>query len=201
MYRKLILILVSFVASLSAAEQWVRLYESPRWQRVKAIEMVGGVPTWRPSWDQTPVIRNTVCVKGTVDERADVVLMGDSIFYGVGTDPQESLAPSLDRVLLSRLGHPICTVNLAVPGYTFENERASWNRTQRCPSSPAQASRDSHTTVRASKKQALNHGDNWNRDPSGTSDVRGQCPDASFFHAHRPSGCRGHRPSSQRSAC
>jgi hypothetical protein len=62
-------------------------------------------------------------LKGTVDDRADVVLVGDSIFYGVGTDPQESLAPSLDRLLLSRLEHLICTVNLAVPGYTFENEK------------------------------------------------------------------------------
>jgi hypothetical protein len=123
MYRKLILVLFSLAVSLYAAEQWVRFNEKPRWQRVKTIEMINGVPTWRPSWDQTDVIRNTDCLKDTVDDRADVVLVGDSIFYGVGTDPQESLAPSLDRLLFARLEHLICTVNLAVPGYTFENEK------------------------------------------------------------------------------
>jgi hypothetical protein len=127
MLAKLVLVLFSLVVSLFAAEQWVRHTKNPRWQRSKTFELVDGVPIWIPKSRDTPLIRNTRCLEDTADGRADVVLLGDSIFFGVGTEPSLSLAPSIDRLLLSR-GHRTCTVNLAVPGYAFENEKVAGMR-------------------------------------------------------------------------
>lgn len=123
MLAKLVLVLFSLLASLFGAEQWVRNTKKPRWQRSKTFELVDGVPIWDPEPSDTSLIRNTRCLEDTADGRADVVLLGDSIFFGVGTEPSQSLALSMDRLLLSR-GHRTCTVNLSVPGYAFENERA-----------------------------------------------------------------------------
>ena len=97
MLSKLALVLFSLVASLFAAEQWVRSNKKPRWQRAKTFEMVDGVPIWIPASPTTGIVRNTDCLKKTADNRADVVLLGDSIFFGVGTDYRQSLAPSIDR--------------------------------------------------------------------------------------------------------
>jgi len=127
MFWKMSLAALSFVVSIAALENYLHAQPLKRVQRVRKlqeqndVEIVDGVPLWSVLNPGGDVVANRACIRD-VSDRPDVLLVGDSIFYGVKLDPTKTLAPLIQQRLTTALGRPSCAVNLSQPGYAFQNE-------------------------------------------------------------------------------
>jgi hypothetical protein len=83
-----------------------------------------GVPLWEMDAKGVLQRQNRGCVSSDPEGRADVLLLGDSIFHGVRLLPEETLGAQLSDRLDTMLGRSTCIVNLSEPGYAFQNEKA-----------------------------------------------------------------------------
>ena len=131
MLKKIALFLVVLALCLAALEVYVNSTSSSRWQRVYNYEMVGDTPVWRSSNKDAEAVANLDCAQGG---RADVAILGDSILYGIRIPVEDALAPRMSQRLVSADKSNACVVNLAVPGFTLEQELAvikrDWNTLQ-----------------------------------------------------------------------
>jgi hypothetical protein len=133
MLRKLSLALMSLVFSIAALEAYLHPKPLKRVQRVlmfqdrNNVEIVDGVALWSTKNLGLEVVANRSCLQEVVD-RPDVLLAGDSIFYGVTLEPSQTLAPLLQQQLTTQLERPSCVVNLSQPGYSFQNENVAIRR-------------------------------------------------------------------------
>ncbi len=125
MLKKLALFFIVLFLCVGGLEWQQRKAPPTRWQRVSDFELVEGVPVWRSHMPEATDVENASCAG---EEGADVVLLGDSIFFGVMLQPEDTLALSLGRTLDDGRGESACTVNLSIPGFTFESEVAALKR-------------------------------------------------------------------------
>ncbi len=121
--------MIATLLSLGAAELYADTQKLPRIQSVRdsstpGFSVYNGVPLWEMDAKGVLQRQNRECVESTPDGRADVLLLGDSIFHGVRLLPEESLGAQLSVRLEETLRRPPCIVNLAEPGYSFQNEKA-----------------------------------------------------------------------------
>lgn len=128
MTRKALLSFVVFCVSLCVVELYCRGQPLSRIQRVSqlsnhTLRMIGDVPVWKSKNPVNDRVANTVCL-GTAQNGPDVYLVGDSIFYGVSLEPDDTLAPVLQDMLTTQLQRKACVVNLSEPGFAFANEEA-----------------------------------------------------------------------------
>jgi hypothetical protein len=127
MIRKLLIAGLSLCLTLGALEAYLRSKPPARIQRVMktlknvTFEAVDGVSLWHSAIPEHTLVTNRSCMRQT-HERPDVLLIGDSIFFGVSLKPSETLAPVMQEQLAERLGRPACVVNLSEPGFSFEAE-------------------------------------------------------------------------------
>jgi hypothetical protein len=125
--KKLLLAVVVVALTLVIIEAYARTQQVPRIQAVMSATSPGfsvhkGVPVWEVLRDKEGR-QNKSCVDKTPDGRADVLLLGDSIFHGVKLEVEEKLGAQIGQRLSPSLGRPACVVNLAEPGFLFQNER------------------------------------------------------------------------------
>ena len=121
MLKKFALSASVMLCSLGALEWHQRSGSPKRWQRVTQYKLIGQTPVWTATGPEAPGVRNDPCAD---DAGADIVLLGDSIFYGVQLEPEDTLGPSLSRALKRTNGDDACVVNLSIPGLTLEQELA-----------------------------------------------------------------------------
>jgi hypothetical protein len=133
MIRKLLLATVSLAMTITLLETYFRSEPLTRVQRVKKLqdqnnlEIVDGVPLWHSRDREPTVVTNRSCMR-QINDRPDVLFVGDSIFYGVSLEPTKTFAPVVQQMLTSSLNRPSCVVNLSQPGYTFQNEEVVIHR-------------------------------------------------------------------------
>ena len=125
MIRKVALFIVTVLVCLGALEWASSHFNNTRWQAVEQYEIVDGVPVFEPSNVNKAGHLNEGCL---TDEGADVLLVGDSIFYGILLKPEDTLAPALSQRLRRPDGSAACVVNLSVPGFTLQQEAAVLKR-------------------------------------------------------------------------
>jgi len=102
--------------------EWHQRSDVPtRWQWVTEYEIMDNVPVWKASGPETLTVRNDDCA---TDRPANIVLLGDSIFYGVRLRPEDTLGLSLSRSLKRADDSAACVVNLSIPGFTLQQEVA-----------------------------------------------------------------------------
>lgn len=128
MTRKLLLSVAALCASLLLVEWYCQGQPLNRVQRVRrlsnhTLRMIGDVPVWKSKTPMNERIANTVCLD-TATNGPDVYLVGDSIFYGVKLNPNDTLAPRLQKLLTIDLQREACVINLSEPGFAFANEEA-----------------------------------------------------------------------------
>ena len=128
MTRKVLLSFVVFCVSLCVVEVYCRSQPLSRVQRVNqlsnhTLRMIGNVPVWKSNNPVNERVANAVCLD-TAQNGPDVYLVGDSIFYGVSLEPNDTLAPVLQGMLTAELQRKACVVNLSEPGFAFANEEA-----------------------------------------------------------------------------
>jgi hypothetical protein len=133
MIRKLLLAGLSLCLTLGALEAYLRSKPPARIQRVMhslnsfTFESVDGVPLWHSVDPGHTLVTNRSCMR-QIHDRPEVLLIGDSIFFGVSLDPGETLGPVMQKQLAERLGRPSCVVNLSEPGFSFEAEEVVLRR-------------------------------------------------------------------------
>jgi len=115
--------IMGLVLAIGAVEWWAGY--APRYQMItdggtRDLVLQDGIPTWH-SQKNYLARWNLDCARGG---RADVVILGSSIFHGVELDPADSLGPQL-AALLDKGEEQPCVVNLAQPGSAFENQAAA----------------------------------------------------------------------------
>ncbi len=123
--RALMATLMGTAVALGGVEIWASIQPIPRIQQVFEesaydLQMVDGIATWHGGWEYLERW-NLDC---TEQGRADVVLLGSSIFFGVHLDFSATLGHQLAPLLGSEAA-PACVVNLAQPGSAFENQDAT----------------------------------------------------------------------------
>ena len=128
MGRKIMLAMAALLLSVFGLELYARSQPLQRVQNVLSLHnlslrMVGNVPVWVSLSDDALQVANRDCIQQRSDS-VDVLLLGDSIFFGVSLPAEDTLAPLLQRRLTASLNRPTCVVNLSQPGYTFENQEA-----------------------------------------------------------------------------
>jgi len=128
MIRKILLASVVLLVCLGAAESYFVDRPLRRIQQVlksdnSSLRFVGDVPVWQAQISERTQVANRSCLSSTNGE-VDVMLLGDSIFFGVMVDPSLTLAPLLQRQLSERLGRPSCVINLSEPGFSFQSQAA-----------------------------------------------------------------------------
>ena len=128
MTQRLLLSVAALCASLLLVELYCQRQPLDRVQRVMRLSnhtfrMIGDVPVWKMNAPNTERVANTACLE-TAQSGPDVYLVGDSIFYGVQLDPDDTLAPRLQNILTTSLQREACVINLSEPGFAFENEEA-----------------------------------------------------------------------------
>ena len=133
MVRKILLALVTFLVCGAAVELYARSQPLPRVQNVMKLDnhslrVVNKVPVWVSQAPGAEAAANRDCVHHT-DGQIDVLLVGDSIFYGVRLESEDRLAPLLQAKLAGALDRPVCVVNVAQPGYTFSNQEVVLSET------------------------------------------------------------------------
>jgi len=111
--------------AIGGVESWARLQPIPRVQQIfdhtdNDLQLVDGTPTWHGDYGHLERW-NLDCA---ADRRADVMLLGSSIFYGVRLDGPMTLGALLADHLGSE-DNPSCVVNLSQPGSAFKNQNAS----------------------------------------------------------------------------
>ncbi|MGB0638975.1 MAG: hypothetical protein ACPGTU_06570 [Myxococcota bacterium] len=131
--KKLLLAVVVLILTLMAIEEYARTQRVPRIQHVSpetspSLLIENGVPTWESDVANKEARQNKACVDKTPDGRADVLLLGDSIFHGVKLKVEDKLGAQIGQRLTPLLGRPACVVNLSEPGFAFENERVVLER-------------------------------------------------------------------------
>ncbi|MCB9766332.1 MAG: hypothetical protein H6739_41540 [Alphaproteobacteria bacterium] len=116
-------IVLGTLAAVAIGEAWARLAQPPlraqvmrpaEWLTVRAID---GVPVWRSAHGSAA--RENADCQGD----ARVVLLGSSILYGSGLQPEESPGVQLQAALRAR-GVDACVHNHAQPGFTFQTQAA-----------------------------------------------------------------------------
>ncbi len=120
--KRPILSIATLLLCISLAEWWAGGQDLGRVQHVQAsseveFRVLDGVPVWasRAGGDRL----NASCRPSPGG--ATVVLMGDSIFYGVQLEAQQTLGPKVQGLLP---GPPGCVYNLAQPAFAMENQLA-----------------------------------------------------------------------------
>lgn len=99
-----------------------------RWQRLTEFQVVDDILVWETTGPESDDVANLACAE---DESADVMILGDSILYGVRLDPKDTLGLSLSHSLKKTDGSNACVVNLSIPGFTLDQEilvaETDWN--------------------------------------------------------------------------
>lgn len=106
---------LGLLLGLAVAEGVARQLDLPRIQTIGlggTARLVDGVPVWRDP-EGSPARENADCAGPRV------LLLGSSILYGSGLEPDASLGPALEARLPG-----LCVENLAQPAFTFDNQRA-----------------------------------------------------------------------------
>ena len=128
MIQRLLLTAIALCVSLLLVEVYCRGQPLDRVQRVmqmsnRSLRMIGDVPVWKFNPHVDERVANAECLD-TAQNGPDVYLVGDSIFFGVKLDPEDTLGPRLQNLLTTGLQRDACVVNLSQPGFSFFNEEA-----------------------------------------------------------------------------
>lgn len=128
----LLALLLALVCFAVATEVAVRVIEpTPRIQVVRTqdrsrspersieLTLVDGVPVWSSPWDRDNWRLDCPEKKGGGADR--VLVFGDSILYGLSLKPNEVFTWKMEQQLLDAR-RASCVMNLAQPGFTFQNE-------------------------------------------------------------------------------
>ena len=126
MIRKLMIASFSLFICLYALERYAQQQPLERIQHILELEnqtlrVVDGVPVWRSKGAKSEARSEPACL-ASGNGQPDVIILGDSILFGVRLPAENSLGPVLQEQLLERHGRSSCVINLSEPGFTFSNQ-------------------------------------------------------------------------------
>ena len=131
MLKKIALSLFVLCLCIVGLEAHQRSAPPSRWQRVTQFTFMNGIPVWETTGPESTGVANLACAQ---NESADVMILGDSILYGVMLPPKNTLGVRLSQSLKRDDESNACAVNLSIPGFTLEQEivvaKANWNTLQ-----------------------------------------------------------------------